>query len=96
MYFADITTDRVYKEATRQFLRVKTAKDVRLSSEDTSPDFAKPNALDQTSCAALDVASLGADVDQQMEKWKTSLREWSELFRRERHYYGYRWKDDSA
>jgi TldD protein len=78
-------TDRVYKDAARRYLRVESAKDVRLQGDDNSPDFAKPLPQDVTACTAVSPASLGDDVDGQMEKWKTSLRQWSELFRRERH-----------
>jgi TldD protein len=78
-------TDRVYKDAARRYLRVAAAKDVRLEGEDNSPDFAKPLPQDVTACTAVTPASLGDDVDGQMETWKSSLRQWSELFRRERH-----------
>jgi predicted Zn-dependent protease len=76
-------TDRVYKDAARRYLRVESAKDVRLQSDDNSPDFAKPLPQDVTACTAVSPASLGDDVDGQMEKWKASLRQWSELFRQD-------------
>ncbi len=78
-------TERVYKDAARRYLRVDAAKDVRLAGEDNSPDFAKPLPEDVTACLAATPASLGDNPDAQMEKWKASLREWSEMFRRERH-----------
>ncbi len=78
-------TERVYKDAARRYLRVESAKDVRLQGEDTSPDFAKPLPQDVTACTAVTAASLGDNVDGQMEQWKVNLRQWSELFRRERH-----------
>ncbi len=74
-------TDRAYKEAARQYLRVRTAKDVRVAEEDTSPDFARtgPYVFDEPP------AALGSEIERQMEEWKNRVRDYSEEFRRRRH-----------
>ncbi len=77
-------TDRAYKDAARQYLRVKTARNVRVAAEDNSPDFSRPEpqAADARNAAP---ASLGENVASRIEKWKADLRAYSERFRRERH-----------
>jgi predicted Zn-dependent protease len=74
-------TDRAYKDAARQYLRVMTAKDVRVAAEDTSHDFARTGTQE----GEEPPATLGADLERRMARWKDSLRTWSEAFRREAH-----------
>ena len=74
-------TDRTYKDAARQYLRVKTAKDVRVAAEDTSHDFARTGTQE----GEEQPATLGAGLERHITRWKDSLRVWSEAFRREAH-----------